>query len=154
MQVLGLLLILTAAAAGYQAWGRIPSVAIKRAIEARKRQATRRGIRTKTALVATTLGHRHPSGSMSFADASISCSIYDYANVDKTYEVQWRGAVVFTAIPGRHRRSETAMVLRYAPGEWEAHLDSLFVLATNEAKRRELEEGHRRATAMRNQWRI
>ena len=154
MQVLGLLFILTAIAAGYHAWGRIPSVAIKRAIEARKRQASQRGIRSKVAQVATFLGHRHPSGAMIFTDASISCVIYDYANLEKTYEVQWRGAVVFTAIPGRHRRSETAMVMRYAPGDWETHLDSLFADATNEAERRELEEGHRRATAMRNQWKI
>src|SRR5207237_9134635 len=104
--------------------------------------------------VAKILGHQHPSGCMIFTDVSISCGIYDYANLDKTFEVQWRGAVVFIAIPGRFRRSETAMVMRYAPGDWEAHLDSLFARATKEAERRELEEGHRQAMAMRNHWRI
>lgn len=151
LPVLGSLLIL-AVGVGYYAYVRRPSVAIERAILARKRRAARLGIRMKVETVVRIYGHPEPKGSRIFRADSLLCTIADFANVDKTYEVQWKREVVFTAAPGKVRRSEPEMVLCYAPGAWEAQLELHFDRAKKEADYREVAVARKREEHMRKRW--
>jgi hypothetical protein len=145
-------LLVVAGAAGYYAYIRRPSVAIVRKIRTRQREAARLGIRMKVETVVRIYGHPEPKGSRIFRADPLLCTIADFANVDKTYEVQWKREVVFQAAPGKDRRSEPEMVVRYAPGAWEAQLEIHFARAKKEAEHREVVIARRREEQMKRSW--